>query len=155
MKLRSGLMVLCALLTVSASAVTDTVLLCYGTNVMRFAVTDGVWSSQGDFANNANYYGGKKQTFKGLASDGRRVFIGEQAGVTSRVLEFDLAGNYQRILKTVGLQIEHMAMSHDGKFVYVNVNAFSTNAAVHRYSAVTGSGYSDITDSSGLFIANH
>ena len=150
----SMLFALCMLVVLSVKAATDIVLQLYGTNVMEFTVEDGVWTYEGDFANTTNYYGGKKYTLKGLASDGRRVFIGEQAGGASRILEFDMEGNYQRVLKTVGSNIEHMTMSHDGKWIYANLNAWSTSAAVHRYSAITGSGYSDITDSSGEFIPN-
>jgi hypothetical protein len=132
------------------TAHTETVLLSYSTNVLQFAVSGGVWTSQGDFANKTNSYGGKSFTFGGLTSDGRRVFIGESATTTSRILEFDVNGVYQRTLATVGQSVEEMAVSPDGQWLYATVgssfSAATTNAAVYRYNPVTGAG--------GLFIAN-
>jgi len=134
---------------VTVSAETDTVLLCYPTNVMRFAVTDGVWSHQSDFAHKTNNYGGLSRDFYALASDGRRVFVGDN-GTASRILEFDLAGTYLRTLAVVDKTVETMGISRDGRWVYatagLNFSAATTNAAVYRYDAVTGAG--------GLFIAN-
>ncbi len=141
--------VLIALFTLAALplyAATNTVLLSYSTNVVEFTVEDGVWTYEGDFAHRDNNYGGKRTAFKGLTSDGLRVFIGESSGVDSRILEFDMEGNYQRVLTKVGYSIDHMSMSHDGKWVYANVNAWVPEAAVYRYSATTGSG--------GKFISN-
>ena len=136
--------------TLCAVAETDTVLLCYATNVMCFSVQDGVWSAQSDFAQKAQNYGGKSQTFAGIASDGRRVFVGEAASTSSRILEFDLGGNYVRTLTGVTNSVEYMGISHDGKWVYATVGALftgaTTNAAVYRYHAITGEG--------GLFIPN-
>ena len=127
----------------------ETVLLCYSTNVLRFAVSDGVWSAQGDFVK-TNSYGGKMQIFGGVAGDGRRVFVGEFATSASRILEFDAAGAYQRVLATVGQNVEYMCVSPDGGWIYAtagaNFSAATTNAAVYRYHPVTGEG--------GLFIAN-
>lgn len=82
---------LMALSVLSARAETDTVLVCYETNVLRFTVTDGVWSTQGEFVHRANNYGGTAANFAALASDGRRVFVGE-LGSPYRILEFDLQG---------------------------------------------------------------
>jgi len=160
-KKRSGMMIQClksklrilliagVMGAVAVSAETDTVLLCYAANVMRFTVTDGVWSRENDFALASNNYGGLTRSFFALASDGRRVFIGEN-GSTSRILEFDLAGTYLRTLAVVDKTVETMGISQDGRWVYatagLNFSGATTDAAVYRYDAVTGAG--------GLFIEN-
>lgn len=141
----------CAVFVISVQvAYAETVLLSYSTNVLRFAVSDGIWTAQGDFANKTNAYGGKSYTFGGITSDGRRVFVGEIATSTSRILEFDVAGNYQRSLTTIGQSVEQMAVSPDGRWLYATAgasfSAATTNAAVYRYNPVTGEG--------GLFIPN-
>jgi hypothetical protein len=127
----------------------ERVLQLYGTNAVELTIENGVWSKVGDFANNRNSYGGRKNSFKGLASDGRSVFIGEHSG-DARILEFDMQGNFRRVLVDQDGNVEHMAVSRDGLWLYANINPnFSqatTNAVVHRYSTVTGEG--------GLFIDN-
>ncbi len=129
---------------------TDTVLLCYSTNVMRFAVVDGAWSAQSDFAHKTNSYGGTANNFAALASDGRRVFVGEAGSTLTRILEFDLSGNYVRRLALVGTNIEHMCISQDGRRVYatvgISLNSPTNSAVVHRYDAASGTG--------GIFIPN-
>lgn len=141
---------LAALFGAAVRAETDTVLLCYGTNVLRFAVADGVWSGPSDFANKTNSYGGGAYNFSALASDGRRVFVGESGGTATRILEFDLGGRYLRRLALVGTNIEHMCASQSGRWVYatvgVSLNTPTNSAVVHRYDAVSGAG--------GVFIPN-
>ena len=133
-----------------AAAASDTVLLLYGTNVLRFAVESGVWTAQAEFANKANNYGGKSYNFKGLASDGRRVFVGESAATASRILEFDMEGNFAGFLVTIGKPVEHLTVSQDGRWLYANVSpnfsAPTADASVYRYDPVTRAG--------GLFIPN-
>jgi len=141
---------LAALCGAAARAETDTVLVCYSTNVMRFAVTDNVWSGRGDFAHKSYSYGGGSYNFSALASDGRRVFVGEAGGTSTRILEFDLAGNYLRRLALVGTNIEYMCASQGGRWVYatvgISLNSPTNSAVVHRYDAVSGAG--------GVFIPN-
>jgi len=131
-------------------AASDTVLLLYGTNVLRFAVENGAWTAQAEFANRANSYGGKANTFKGLASDGRRVFVGESATTTSRILEFDMDGFFVGVFASIGKSVEHMAVSPDGRWLYANVSpnfsAPTVDASVYRYDPLTRSG--------GVFIPN-
>ncbi len=134
------------LATVFANAETDTALLCYGTNVMRFTVQDGAWSAQSDFAHRDNSYDGIANTFNGLASDGRRVFVGEAATTSSRILEFDMDGVFKRRLVYIRQNVEYMCMSLDGNWLYATVNPWTTNAAVYRYDPVTSVG--------GVFIPN-
>ena len=141
---------LAVLCSAAVRAETDTVLVCYSTNVMRFAVEDGVWSGQADFAHKTNSYGGSAYNFSALASDGRRVFVGEAGGTSTRILELDLAGNYVRRLALVGTNIEYMCASQSGRWVYatvgISLNTPTNSAAVHRYDAVSGAG--------GVFIPN-
>ena len=131
-----------AVLSFAARAETDTVLVCYPTNVMRFAVEDGVWTAQQDFAHTNKLYGGLSRIFYALASDGRRVFVGESA----RILEFDMDGNYiKALVNSIPRTIEHMGMSHDARWIYalagVAFSAVPTNTAVvYRYDATTGQG---------------
>ena len=138
--------VLYALVVLDVSAATDSVLLCYDTNVLRYAVQDGVWEAQGEFANRIQSYGGIVANFGGLTSDGRSVFVGEKNAMSSRILEFDLQGNYRRVLTTVGYPIEYMCTSCDGRWLYVAADPWSTAIAIYRYDAVLGTG--------GLFISN-
>lgn len=138
-------LLLTALLSASAA---DTVLQLYGDKVMRFEVENDVWTNLTDFADNANNYGGAAHTLKGLACDGRRVFVGEQSAANSRILEFDMEGNFTRVFKYLDDDVEHMAMSRDGNWLYVNIGGFDdVNACVHRYNTVTVEG--------GLFIPNN
>jgi hypothetical protein len=141
---------LASLLAGASRAETDTVLLCYPTNVLRFAVEDGVWSARGDFAHRSNAYGGIANSFTALASDGRRVFVGESGSAATRILEFGLDGTYLRRFALIGTNIEHMCASQDGRWVYATVGSVLNNptdgAVVHQYDAVTGEG--------GVFIPN-
>ncbi|MDD2600864.1 MAG: hypothetical protein PHO37_16850 [Kiritimatiellae bacterium] len=125
-------------------AATNTVLQLYANNILKITVEDGVWSNQEVFATKVS------SALKGLASDGRRVFVGELGGASTAIREFDLEGNLIRTLAYVGESIEYMSISWDGKWVYTNLapnyGGATTNAVVHRYNATTGEG--------GLFIPN-
>jgi len=106
-------------------------------SVRQYAVTNGVWTYEKDFASGA-YAGATVQPF-GVACDGRQVYVGD-IGTAKRILTFGLDGSYVGVLTNFDSSVtpECLAFSPDGKKLYMS-DAFGTAGdKIYRFDLTTG-----------------
>jgi len=133
------LFALCGLSRFAARA--ETVLLAdSGTkSVRQYAVTNGVWTYEKDFA--AGTYGGVTAQPFGVACDGRQVYVGD-IGTAKRILAFELDGAYVGVLTNFDATVTPECLTFDpnGRTLYMS-DAFGTAGdKIYRFNLETGEG---------------